>query len=297
MMAGRKLYWRALFVGLAAAVSLQADDVPAVVPPLNADASQEYFAGKIVWANLYTTDVAAATKFYTQLFGWTAQSVPGRGPRSILSLNGRPIAGIVTRSARMQDLAHGRWVPFASVPNVAAALSAAAADGGRTLHAAHSVPDRGEQGVFEDAEGALFGVVHSSSGDPGEYLAEPGEWVWAELFARDTDAEAKFYADVAGYEAVPDRRTADPNRIVLVSGSYSRASIVPVPDRPRAHPAWLLFVRVQDVKAAADRAAALGGRVIIAPGLSPLHHEQAIVADPTGGAVGLVELPAAEGSR
>jgi hypothetical protein len=34
--------------------------------------------------------------------------------------------------------------------------------------------ERGEQAVFADAEGAVFGVIKSSSGDPEDFLAEPG---------------------------------------------------------------------------------------------------------------------------
>lgn len=273
------------------APSLRADAPEPSVPPINSPASSDYFTGKLVWANLYTADVDAATRFYTQLFGWTAQSAPGRAPRTILLLDGRPMAGIVTRSAQPGEAGHARWVSFASVPDVKAALAAAESGGAKALHPAHEVPGRGEQAVFEDSEGAILGLIHSSSGDPGEYLPEVGEWTWAELFARDTGAEARFYANVVGYEIVPDQRTSDPNRLVLVSGGYSRASILPLPDRPQAHPAWLPFVRVESVKDAVDRAQSLGARILVEPGTAASHYEQAIIADPTGGAVGLVELP------
>ena len=32
--------------------------------------------GQFSWNELLTTDPSAATKFYTQLFGWTAQDFP-----------------------------------------------------------------------------------------------------------------------------------------------------------------------------------------------------------------------------
>ena len=32
--------------------------------------------GQFSWNELLTTDPGAATKFYTQLFGWTAQEMP-----------------------------------------------------------------------------------------------------------------------------------------------------------------------------------------------------------------------------
>lgn len=45
-------------------------------PPLNAPVSAEHIPGKFVWADLFTTDPVAATKFYTGLFGWTAAVIP-----------------------------------------------------------------------------------------------------------------------------------------------------------------------------------------------------------------------------
>lgn len=90
----KKAFWMVALLGVIAPLS-RADTPEPSVPPINTPASTDYFTGKLVWANLYTADVAAATRFYTQLFGWTAESVPGRGPRMIFSLHGRPIVARV----------------------------------------------------------------------------------------------------------------------------------------------------------------------------------------------------------
>jgi hypothetical protein len=49
--------------------------------------------------------------------------------------------------------------------------------GGRVLAAPGKFPNRGEQAVFTDPDGALFGVVRSSSGDPEDFRAEPGDFL------------------------------------------------------------------------------------------------------------------------
>ena len=77
---------------------------------------------------------------------------------------------------------------------------------------------------------------------------------------------------------------------VFASGGYSRASVAPSPSRPNAKPGWLLFVRVADVKAAAAKAVSLGGRVLVAPSDLPTEYWRAVVADPTGAVIGLVQL-------
>jgi hypothetical protein len=136
----------------------------------------------------------------------------------------------------------------------------------------------------------MLGVMHSSSGDPGEYLPEPGDWTWAELFARDPHAATVFYHTVVGYSSVGGTRPDQPNEFFLTSGGYSRASVSPVPARAKAHPTWLLFVRVANVEDAIATAVKLGGRVIVPPSNTSTENWRAIIADPTGGHIGLVEL-------
>jgi predicted enzyme related to lactoylglutathione lyase len=266
------------------------------LPPLSDTApTGEHFPGKFIWADLFTADPAAAQAFYTGLFGWEATTIERAttsGTHSYIALanGGEPVAGIARRPSRMPDAVHGRWVGYVSVPDVAKALAAATAAGGRVLFPARDLPLRGTQAIFVDPEGAELGVLHSSSGDPGEYASDPGDLIWAQLFARDPAAEGRFYASIAGWEALPDTRSDRPNVFVLASGGYSRASVAPLPPRPQAKPGWLLFVRVADVKAAAAKAISLGGRVLVAPSDAPAEYWRAVIADPTGAVIGLVQL-------
>jgi predicted enzyme related to lactoylglutathione lyase len=163
------------------------------LPPLNSVPTQEHFAGKFIWGDLFTSDPAGAQAFYTGLFGWTATTLQRTGKAGVydyivLSNGGRPIAGILKRPAKMADERHARWVGYVSVPNVPATLAAAAAGGGRVIFGAKNRPNRGDQGVFADPEGAMLGVIYSTTGDPGEFLPEVGDWTWSELLARDPGA-------------------------------------------------------------------------------------------------------------
>ncbi len=279
-----------LLLGFAALTAAGAD-----LPPLNSPATTEFYPGKFIWGDLFTVDPAAAEKFYTGLFGWTAATIErttssGTHPYIVLSVGDRPVAGITMRPVRMQDEVHGRWVGYVSVPDVAKALDAATAAGGHVEARAKDRPQRGMQGIFTDAEGARLGVMHSNSGDPGEYLPQLGDWTWAELFARDPAAAGSYYQTVIGYDRIPDTRTDRPNNFILVSGGFSRASVTTVSARPKAHPAWLLFVRVASVKDTVARAVSLGGRVLVPPSDAPTEYWRAIIADPTGAHIGVVEL-------
>jgi predicted enzyme related to lactoylglutathione lyase len=266
------------------------------LPPLSdTTPTGERFPGKFIWADLFTADPAAAQAFYTGLFGWGATTIErtttsGTHAYIVLANGDEPIAGIAGRPARMPGAVPGRWVGYVSVPDVAKALVAAKAGGGRVLFPAKDLPRRGTQAIFVDPEGAELGVLHSSSGDPGEYAPDAGDWTWAQLFARDPAAAGRFYATIAGWEVLPDTRGDRPNVFVLASGGYSRASVAPLPPQPTARPGWLLFVRVADVKAAAAKAVSLGGRVLVAPSDAPTEYWRAVVADRTGTAIGLVQL-------
>jgi hypothetical protein len=266
------------------------------LPPLSdTTPTGEHFSGKFVWADLFTADPVAAQAFYTGLFGWEATTIQlttrsGTHPYIVLENGGEPVAGVARLPSRSQDAVHGHWVGYISVPDVGKALAAATASGGRALFPTRELRRRGTQAIVFDPEGAEVGLLHSSSGDPGEYAPDTGDFCWAQLFARDPAAEGHFYASLAGLEVLPDTRADTLSVFVLASGGYSRASVAPLPPRPKAKPGWLLFVRVADVKAAAAKAISLGGRVLVAPSDTQAEYWRAVIADPTGAVIGLVQL-------
>jgi predicted enzyme related to lactoylglutathione lyase len=166
-------------------------------PPPNTPAEAGHYPGKFIWGDLFTADPEAAKAFYTGMFGWTATTVDrtsasGVHPYVILSVDGRPVAGIARSPKWMKDEVHGMWVGYISVEDVAGALAAATAGGGHVISGPKDLPQRGSQGLFSDPDGAVLGVMHSNSGDPGEYLPEPGDWTWSELFARNLNAACLF---------------------------------------------------------------------------------------------------------
>jgi predicted enzyme related to lactoylglutathione lyase len=117
-----------------------------------------------------------------------------------------------------------------------------------------------------------------------------GDWTWSELLARDPGAASQFYHTVVGYDQLPDTRPEATSNIILASGGYSRASVTTARDHPKSHAAWILFVRVDNVKETVALALKLGGRVLAAPSDTPTEYWRAVIADPAGGHIGVVEL-------
>ncbi len=275
----------ALTLLLGAGAAVDAAPEPRV-PPLST-AGGDRLPGKFVWADLVTDDVPAARKFYGQLFGWTYTDLGGY---TIARNQDRPLAGLLLRPRPEGTAAKPRWLGYISVPDVRKAERAVREAGGKVLAAPQKYPDRGEQAVFADPEGAVFGVIRSSSGDPQDFLPEPGDWIWVQLLSGDARKAGEFYQSVAGYEIVENTDTSRPDDFVLTSEAYARAAVMTIPpERSEVRPNWLPFVRVTRVSEAVAKAQALGGRVLITPNPKLLDGRLAVIADPTGAVIGILE--------
>jgi predicted enzyme related to lactoylglutathione lyase len=244
--------------------------------------------GKFVWADLVTDDVAAAHSFYGQLFGWTFQNA---GDYLIAANEERPLCGMFQRSRPAgQPGAKPRWFGYISVSSVERAQRTVTQAGGRVLAAPKKFSKRGEQAVFADPEGALFGVVKSSSGDPQDFKADPGDWIWIQLMCRDGSKAAEFYRKVGGYDVIENTSSNRRSDWVLTSGGYARATVRTIPKaHDDVHPTWVLFVCVNNVGESVARANELGGKVLLEPKPDFLDGKVAVVADPTGAAIGLMQ--------
>jgi hypothetical protein len=267
---------------------------PLVYPP-----TTEHRVGKFIFATLVTPDLAAAKRFYGGLFGWTFGDLQfGDSTYAEASLDGAPVAGLVQRPLRPGEPRQPAWLSLIAVTDVDAAQKTALQQGARVLSESHNWPGRGRVAVFADPQGAVFGMLASSSGDPPDELAAPGEWIWRSLFTRDPDAGAAFYQNVFGYEVYDLPEAVAGPQTILASDGYARASANGLPPNwTRAHAHWLNYVRVVDATQAAARAVALGGRVLLAPQLDRHGGKVAVVADPQGAPIGLLEWPETQDAK
>jgi len=262
-------------------------DVPAVSDPQ----SSEHHAGKIIWVDLVTPDLASAERFYGGLFGWTFRNLQaGSTNYAVAQLNGQPVSALFERNLPPTEHRQPAWLTFIAVSNVESARKVALAHGATVLAEPAYLPHRGRQAVLADPDGAIFGVLDSSSGDPPDYLAGPGEWIWSALLTTDPDRDAAFYQELFGYDVFELPSDDSRQHLILSTDNYSRASVNALPaDGTRRHPHWLNFVRVMDTVSAANLAVTLGGRILVEPRIDRHGGRIAVVADPSGAPVGLME--------
>ena len=198
------------------------------------------YPGKMIWADLFTEETTTCRTFYTELFGWTAETLgSGKDAYTLFRKDGRFVAGMIYRPAEKGSSTKGIWLPYFSVEDLNGTLETVRKNGGRIEVKAHAFPDRGEQAIVRDNQEALFGLMRTTDGDPDDYLAEYGEWIWAQLWVREPDQSLLFYEAVLGFtemEGDPDDENIY-DHLWATNGRY-RASLdripIPTPTASRA---------------------------------------------------------------
>jgi predicted enzyme related to lactoylglutathione lyase len=282
---------RAVAVACGLALSVFTLAAAAALPPIADPPTGEHRPGKFVWIDLVTSDLAVERRFYGEMFGW-AFAVLGSGANgyTLAYHAGAPVAGMVERKSPPDQPRQSRWIAFMSVPDVAAAAKQVTGKGGRVLIPPRAVENRGDMALLADPDGAPFGLIDSSSGDPPDFLPEVGEWIWALYQSPDARSAAAFYQDLGDYDVQADDRFERAPHFILVAEGFARASLVEIPaQRSGLLPDWLYFVRVKDIRGSLQRATTLGARIIAAPNPAVLDGRIAVIADPGGAPLGLLQ--------
>jgi predicted enzyme related to lactoylglutathione lyase len=257
---------------------------PVTVPPITAHPTGTYHAGKIVWADLITSDVESAKEFYGKLFGWQFEGEPGKtAPFTLITQGGEPIGGIVYREEGDASKHEARWLSYISVPDVDAAAAAAKQLGGQVYVAPFDLPQRGRVAVLLDPQKVPIGLLRASGGDPPDEKVTPFRWMWRELWTTDTANALVFYGKLAGYtqESASLSLQSDPYTVLMGDGR-ARAGMGQLP-REGMEPMWLPYINVDDPQAIAAKTLTLGGAVLIAPDSAIRGGSVGLIADPTGG--------------
>lgn len=269
----------------------------ASLPPINQPPTSEQIPGKIIWHNLLTNDIKHSQEFYSKMFGWQFKAYQtGHDTYYLITYLGKSIGGIVPLTAHQEARNDNQWINYISVPDVAQSTQFVTRHGGKIHLNATLAGQQGELAVYTDPEGALFGVLNSTSGDPPDAQSQAGQWVWADLMVNKPKETIKFYQGLADYKVMMDARHPKATEYYLYKNKWPRAGVIPLPGgkhAPKILPNWLPYVYVSNISAAVVKTTSLGGRIILKPATQEYGGKIAIIADPGGAALGLVELAAA----
>ena len=248
-------------------------------------------AGTINWVDMVSTDLDAASAFYTGLFGWETEDMPmpgGGGVYRFFRLGGRDAAAGGSMPPEMQ----AQGIP--SHWNVWVAGDAdqltgkAAAAGGQVLMAPMTLAPSGRLAMIADPGGAAVGIWEADQHIGAGVVDEPGAMTWYEVNTRAFEENKRFYGEVFGWTAEP-LEAPGVNYATWKLGDRTVGGMLEMTDQWEGIPSsWMVYFAVTDTDEAARRATELGGSVG-APPFDTAFGRIAVLVDPTGGHFSVVE--------
>jgi predicted enzyme related to lactoylglutathione lyase len=243
-----------------------------------------YAAGTFCWADLGTTDAAAAREFYTGLFGWEAEDLPaGEGGVYVMfRMGGRDVAALYEMGDAERTQLSAHWSSYVSVEDVGATAARAGELGASILAEPFDVMDSGRMAVVRDPTGA-----HLHLWQPGRHIGaarvnEAGCIVWNELATPDVEAAGAFYSELMGWTADRDAT----GYATIKRGDDLGGGMRPL--RDGEPPNWLLYFTVPSLDEAAAKVRTTGGEVLAGP-MDATVGRIAVVRDPQGAMFALYE--------
>jgi hypothetical protein len=251
-----------------------------------------YQVGKFVWFDLLTNDLPGTKRFYGELFDWEFDGTASDDSSyAIIKNNDTAIGGIVYLKRLDENVSESRWLSYLSVADVQRSVKQFHEAGGTVLKEARDVPGRGRVAVVKGPQGAIVALLRTKDGDPEDTALTTGAWMWTELWTSDVKASITFYKSLSGFtEETVDTSVGEEYHFLKQAGQI-RVGVVPIP-WDDVKPNWLPYIAVSDLSATVARAEALGGKVLIDPGDSIDDDSIAVIADPSGAAFGIQNLPA-----
>lgn len=247
--------------------------------------------GRFIWHDLLTDDVEAAKAFYGELLGWQYEDTtrPGGGPYTlILTSSGQVVGGMLEVDDPGDGEDYSRWLGYFAVPDVDSATRSVAQSGGQVVVSPREIGDVARAAAVQDAEGAVVGLLTSRVGYPVERpTVGAGEVAWNELVAADPEAMAEFFAGLVAGSVSEETRGEFVYRF-LESDGRPRAGVMLRPNE-QLDPLWLTYFAVDNVADVSARVESLGGERLLAPASDIRDGRIALVTDPGGAILGLME--------
>jgi predicted enzyme related to lactoylglutathione lyase len=264
-----------------------------------------YVPGVPCWIDTSQPDPQAAVAFYSGLFGWDFEDTMPTGSAGsyfIARLRGGDVAAVGSQPESGPSMAS--WNTYIWVQRAEETAAKVLDAGGRVVTDPFDVNKAGRMAVFTDPSGAVFRVWEANEHKGARIVNEPGSLNFNGLNTRDVAGAKSFYSSVFGWESLALGGSAEMWRLpgygdfleqrdrglrerMAQSGAPAGfedvvATLNPIADdQPDVAAHWSVTFAVDDADATAERAAELGGRVVLAPFDAPWVR-MTVIADPQG---------------
>lgn len=243
------------------------------------------------WVDLGSPDLEASKRFYSELFGWTADTSadPQAGGYTIFNKDGKAVAGAGPLFSEGQPTA---WSTYIATDNADAVAARVEEAGGKVISPPFDVMQFGRMGVFTDPSGAFFSIWQAGEMPGAELFNAPGALCWNELMTRDPEGAKAFYASVFGW-GVKDSPFGELTYTEWQVDGRTVAGMFPMvgPDAPppEVPPHWVVYFAVDDCDATVAKTQELGGAVVLPPKDIP-QGRFAMLTDPHGAAFSVIKM-------
>jgi predicted enzyme related to lactoylglutathione lyase len=264
-----------------------------------------YLPGVPCWIDTSQPDPESAVAFYRGLFGWEFEDVmppDSEGEYFIGRIRGGSVAAVGSIPEGAPPVA--LWDTYIWVDSADEAASKVRDAGGSVVMDPFDVMDAGRMAVFTDPEGAAFCVWQAKESIGAQIVNEHGSLNFNDLNTRDVEGAKSFYGSLFGWQTIDmdggfqawtlpgygdylERDNPGMRAQMATMGAPKGfedvvASLIAIgDDQPDVPPHWGVTFAVDDADAIADKAAALGGNVVVPPFDAPWIRST-VIADPQG---------------
>ncbi|UUU35996.1 VOC family protein [Streptomyces sp. CA-210063] len=243
----------------------------------------EPVTGGPCWAELGTSDLEAAKRFYTELFGWRPETDPRQeaGGYSVAHLGDAAVAALSPLYQESQPVA---WNVSFAVRDADAAAEAVRAAGGSIVLEPMDVFDIGRFAVALDPGGAAFQLWQARTFPGAGLFNAPGALGWVELLTRAPEQAKTFYTAVFGWSVNASEHYTQWG----IEGADFGGMITMDEKFPHEVPShWLPYFAVEDVDDTARIATEAGGTILMEPTSVPEGPRIAVLRDLQGAMFGV----------
>ena len=251
--------------------------------------------GTFSWFECGTTNAAAAKKFYTSVFGWTAidKPLPGdmEGQYTMLKKGDADVAGLYEMSGPMFEGVPSHWMTYVTVDDVDEKATKAAELGGKVIAPPMDVPEVGRIAFLEDNTGSKFGLFKPGAHKGAAQLGPlDGTFGWTELATRDTAAAKVFYSGLFDWKPKDSEIPGMPYTEWVAQEQSVGGMMEMTPEHGDAPPHWMPYVFVDDCDAIMAKVDAGGGTTLVPAMDIPNVGRMGVFMDPTGAALAVIKM-------
>ena len=238
-------------------------------------------ASRFCWFD-YTGDAKKAQGFFGEVFNWSTKAMPiGNGQTyTMIALGDETIGGY-------QPGQSPSWLAHLLVDDAKATAAKVKALGG-AVHREPAPMGPGTFAVVADPLGTTFALWQPGKPEEGEFSNKVGAFRWNELMTTDATRSVAFWTGLGFEDKAMDMGPMGTYHL-LASAGKDRAGMMQTPGAPAL---WVPYVHVADTDGTCAKAKRLGSTIKMGPADVPNVGRIAVMADPQGATIGLLQPPA-----